>query len=291
MNVPTDSAKPVDPVPSPRIALVTGLTRRIGIAPAIVKRLLAEGYSVLASGWSPHDAEMPWGEDQQGGAALADALAANLEEPARLQWIPANLELADTPAQLVDETTNRFGAIDIVVATHARSSHTNLDGVTAEELDKCWAVNSRASLLLAQAFGQRFDPERGHGRIVYFCSGQHLGPMGSEIAYAVSKGAIQQMTESVADELGERNITVNCINPGPVDTGYATGEVHAAVARQFPTGRWGAPDDVANLVSFLVSPEGAWLTGQTLNSEGGFRRFHQFDPETRLETEPGPSGV
>jgi 3-oxoacyl-[acyl-carrier protein] reductase len=266
--------------PEPRIALVTGLSRRAGIAPAVVARLLDDGYRVLATGWAPHDAEMPWGEDADGGAKLA----ASLGDSDRLHWMAADLEDPATPAALVAATVERYGAIDAVVATHARSSHTNLDQVTVEELDKCWAINSRGSLLLAQALGQAFDPDRGHGRIVFFCSGQHLGPMGAEIAYAVSKGAIQQMTESVADELGERNITANCINPGPVDTGYATGDVHAAVARQFPSGRWGKPEDVANLVSFLVSPEGGWLTGQTLNSEGGFRRFHQFDPETRLES-------
>ena len=277
------TSTPGDPAKGPRVALVTGLTRRIGIAPAIVSRLLGDGFSVLASGWAAHDAEMPWGEDPDGGQTLVAAMAAELDDPSRLQWVEADLADAETPAHLVDATRERFGAIDAVVATHARSSHTNLDEVTAAELDRCWAINSRASLLLAQALGKAFDPTRGHGRVVLFCSGQHLGPMGSEIAYAVSKGAIQQMTESVADELGGRNITANCINPGPVDTGYATGEVHAAVARQFPTGRWGSPGDIANLVSFLLSPEGGWLTGQTLNTEGGFRRFHQFDPETRLD--------
>lgn len=262
---------------------MTGLTRRIGIAPAIVSRLLDDGFSVLASGWAAHDAEMPWGEDPEGGATLATTMAAELDDPNRLQWIAADLADPETPARLVETAKERFGVIDAVVATHARSSHSNLDAVTAAELDLCWAINSRGSLLLAQALGRAFDPTRGHGRIVFFCSGQHLGPMGAEIAYSVSKGAIQQMTASVADELGDRNITTNCINPGPVDTGYATGETHAAVARQFPSGRWGTPIDTANLVSFLLSEEGNWMTGQTLNSEGGFRRFHQFDPETRLD--------
>ena len=263
--------------------MVTGVSRRIGIAPAVVRRLLDDGLSVLATGWAPHDAEMPWGEDPEGGPALAAAIADNLDDPDRLAWVSADLTEAHASAELVEATRERFGAIDVVVAAHARSSHTNLDAVTAEELDRCWAVNARASLLLAQALARAFEPARGHGRVIYFCSGQHLGPMGAEIAYALSKGAIQQMTESVSDELAERHITVNCINPGPVDTGYATGSTHAAVAHQFPTGRWGKPEDIANLVGFLVSPEGAWITGQTLNTEGGFRRFHQFDPQTRLD--------
>lgn len=96
--------------------------------------------------------------------------------------------------------------------------------------------------------------------------------MDDEIAYAVSKGAIHQMTASVANHLADQGITVNTINPGPVDTGYATGDVHAAVTDAFPTKRWGQPSDVARLVAWLVSDEAEWITGQVINSEGGFRR-------------------
>ena len=68
-------------------------------------------------------------------------------------------------------------------------------------------------------------------------------------------------------------IVANCINPGPVDTGYADGEVHDTVAAMFPDRRWGTPDDVANLAAFLVSDEGSWIRGQVIDSEGGFDRF------------------
>ena len=94
-----------------------------------------------------------------------------------------------------------------------------------------------------------------------------------EIDYAISKGALHQMTASIDHAVSAKRIVANCINPGPVDTGYATGESRAAVAEMFPDVRWGIPDDVANLVGFLVSDEGAWIRGQVLNSEGGFNRF------------------
>ena len=139
--------------PTPRVALITGVSRRIGIAPAVVRRLLGDGFSVLATGWADHDAEMPWGEDAEGGATLAAAIAQDLDDPDRLAWVSADLAEPGAPAKLVEATRERFGAIDVVVATHARSSHSNLDAVTAEELDRCWAVNSRASLLLGQALG------------------------------------------------------------------------------------------------------------------------------------------
>ncbi len=261
-----------------RVALVTGFSRQAGIATGVVERLLSDGMQVLATGWAPHDAEMPWGVDDAGNAALASSLDPDAES---LVYVDADLESSETPAELVAATVERFGAIDAVVAAHARSSHANLADVTATELDRCWAVNTRASLLLAQQFGTAYDESRGAGRVLFFTSGQHIDAMGDEIAYAVSKGAIQQMTASVADQLADRGITVNCINPGPVDTGWATGGFHDAVAGAFPAGRWGTPADIANLVSFLASDEGGWITGQTLNTEGGFRRSQLHTPPER----------
>lgn len=253
-----------------RVALVTGLSRRIGIGYAIVTRLLDDGASILATGWSAHDAEMPWGTDpfDADGNPFADAIAAG-----RFAHVEADLADPGTPTRLVDATVERFGAVDIVVANHARSSHTALAEVTAEELDACWAINARASVLLAQALDRAHDGSRPGGRLVLFTSGQDFGPMDNEIAYAVSKGAIHQMTASLANAVADKGITVNTINPGPVDTGYATGTMHAAVAQAFPAKRWGRPDDVARLVAWLVSDEAQWINGQVLNSEGGWRRW------------------
>lgn len=250
---------------SGRVALVTGVSRRIGIGFALVRRLLADGARVFASGWAPHDAEMPWGDDPDGPASLEG-------DPARLAFQAADLEDPQAPARLVDAVVAHFGRLDVVVANHARSSTLGFDEVTARELDRCWAVNARASLLLAQRLGAVRPPGPG-GRLVLFCSAQHIGPMAGEIAYAVSKGAVHQMTASLADALADRGVTVNCVNPGPVDTGYATGRAHARVAAMFPTRHWGTPEDTARLVAWLVSDEAAWITGQVINSEGGFRRW------------------
>ena len=252
-----------------RVALVTGVSRRIGIGFALARRLLDDGATVMVSGWQPHDAEMPWGADPGGPTGVLAALGTGRP----ISQVDVDLEQPDGPDTLVAAAVERFGAIDIVVANHARSSSHDLDDVTVDELDRCWAANTRASVLLAKALSRHHDDRRPGGRLVLFTSGQHLEPMAGELAYAVSKGAIHQMTPALADQLADRGITVNCINPGPVDTGYANAVDRERVASMFPAKRWGSPDDVARLVAWLVSDEAAWVTGQVINSEGGFRRW------------------
>ncbi len=246
-----------------RVALVTGVSRSIGIGVAVAHRLHDLGAVVAATGWSAHDAEMPWGRDPVG--------------PLPFPVGQHDLSDPDVPAALIDEVVDTHGRIDIVVAVHARSSHASFAEVTAAELDRCWVVNVRSVLLLAQRLAERHEPSPAGtppiGRMLWFTSGQHLGPMDGEIAYAVSKGALHQMTSSVDHALSARRVVANCINPGPVDTGYADGETHAAVARMFPDGRWGTPSDIAGVVGFLASDDGAWIRGQVLDVEGGFDRF------------------
>ena len=167
---------------------------------------------------------------------------------------------------------DRHGALDIVVAVHARSSVQGLAEVTAVELDRCWAANVRSVVLLAQRFARRHDPARPGGRMLWFTSGQHIAPMGDEIAYAVTKGALHQMTRSIADALVDAGIVANCINPGPVDTGWARPDVHDDVAARFPAGRWTTPDEIAGVVELLVRDEASAIQGQVIDAENGFRR-------------------
>lgn len=252
-----------------RAALVTGVSRRVGIGAAITRRLLADGASVLASGWPRYDLEIGGPDTSEAGSLM---LIKELD-PAdgRLHYLAEDLADVEAPRRLVDKMVELFGAIDIVVANHARGSVEPLDRVTVAELDRCWAVNARATLLLAQAFAIAHDALKPGGRLILLTSGQHLRPMPGEIAYAVSKGAVQQMTLTLSDFMADKGITVNCINPGPVDTEYASGELHRRVERGFPAGRWGQPEDVARLVAWLASDESRWITGETINSEGGWR--------------------
>ena len=106
-----------------------------------------------------------------------------------------------------------------------------------------------------------------------FTSGQHRGPAPAEIAYAATKGALHQITATLADALADRDITVNCVNPGSTDTGWAAPEQGAFVARHMSRGRWNTPAEAADVVALLLSPQAATITGQVLDAEGGFRRF------------------
>jgi 3-oxoacyl-[acyl-carrier protein] reductase len=269
-----------DPLPlHGRVAVVTGVSRRAGIGYAIARRLAGLGASLVIHHNAPHDRDQPWGADPGGIEAVIGSVTEALAGPDAAVWQQeADLSDPDSPSRLVESAaaTSRF--LDILICNHARSGGDGpLGTLTAEMLDAHWAVNTRASILLAQAFAAQHEDSRPGGRIVFMTSGQDLGPMTGEVAYAASKGALASITRTLADQIAERGITVNTVNPGPVDTGYAAfadqPEAHEIVRRHFPSGRWGTPDDPARLIAWLVTDEAAWITGQVINSEGGFRRW------------------
>ena len=203
-------------------------------------------------------------------AGVAGALAAGGAQVHDLE-----LDLADParPAELTAAATGALAHLDILVCNHARGGGDGpLGGLDAAMLDAHWAVNTRSAILLAQAFVAQHDGRPG-GRVIFMTSGQDLGPMTSEVAYAASKGALASITRTLADFLADRAITLNTVNPGPVDTGYAPPDAHEHVRRHFPQGRWGAPDDPARLIAWLATDEAAWITGQVIVTEGGFRRW------------------
>lgn len=251
---------------SGRVVLVTGASRRIAIGAGIARRVVADGASVFLHSWSPYDRERSWGADAGGAEALTGELTSAGGDVAHLA-----LDLADpvAPGVLVDAVVARFGRLDAVVANHARSPRQSLEELTAEEIDLTYAVNTRATLLLVKEFAARFDDRPG-GRVVLFTSGQYHGAMPTELPYIASKAALHELTASLAVHLAPRGITVNCVNPGPNDTGYADERGRAEVIAKNPGGRWSTPTDTARLVSWLLSDEADWITGQTIASDGGW---------------------
>jgi 3-oxoacyl-[acyl-carrier protein] reductase len=270
-----------------RVAIVTGVSRRAGIGMAVARRLAALGAGLFVTSWTAHDREQPWGADPGGmdavlaelaaGRTATSAPAAGPPVPAgraagRVEHLEADFLDPEAPERVMAAAVEAFGHVDVLICNHARSSEGGLDRLTAAELDASFAVNTRAVLLLVQAFAAQHDGRAG-GRVVLFTSGQHLGPMPGEVAYATSKGALIAITATLADALADRAITVNTINPGPTDTDYVDQPTRERVATMFPAGRWGTPDDAARLVAWLCTDDAAWVTGQVINSEGGFRRY------------------
>lgn len=253
------------------VALVTGVSRRGGIGSAIARRLAADGFNLVVHHWVPHDERQPWGADSI--SELLVELRAELQPGRRLIDISANFELPESPKQVVDAGIAEFGFVDVLVANHGMSGNdASLLGVTAADLDKHYAVNTRSSILLAAEVVRSHD-SLFPGRIVFVTSGQDLGPMPGEIAYAASKAALSGITKTIAYEATPFMFTVNAVNPGPVDSdSYVTSEIREQCDHMFPFGRWGEPDDAARLIAWLVSKEAQWVTGQVINSEGGFTR-------------------
>ncbi|MGP2440257.1 SDR family oxidoreductase [Streptomyces sp. JW3] len=267
-----------DPLPlRGRTALVTGASRRDGIGHAVARRLAAHGASVYLHHHVPHDAAMPWGADRTEDV-LGSVRAAAGAPDAQVLDGPGDLTDPAAPGALVATAAEALGGrLDILVANHALSgSDGTLDRIDAAMLDAHWAVDTRSVLLLIQAYARRraaLPPRLPGGRVMMMTSGQDIaGGMPGEIAYALQKGALASVTRSLATTLAEHAVTVNTVNPGPVDTGYLTGEAYEAVAAMFPAGRWGRPDDPARLIGWLATDEADWITGQVIDSEGGFRR-------------------
>ncbi|MDO5077019.1 SDR family oxidoreductase [Corynebacterium sp.] len=261
-----------DPFPlRGRNILITGVSRRAGIGYATACRLAAYGANVFCHHFAPHDAEQPWGADDID--AVMHGVRSHLRDGARLADMHADLNDPAAPERLVAAATEEFGHLDALICNQALSgSDGALGELTAEDLDQHWRIDARASLLLAQAFAVQHTPGRP-ASIIFLTSGQHLGPMPGEVAYAAAKAAIAGVTLTIADQLADIGIRVNTVNPGPVDTGYLTEEMYEYVKAMFPFGRYGQPDDPARLIAWLTTEEASWITGQIINTEGGFGRW------------------
>lgn len=277
-------------------ALVTGVSRRKGIGYAIAVRLAELGADLFIHHHAAHDAGQTWGSDDldlvRAGIAAAQRPGAALGD--------LGLDLADGEAaeRLITAAQSLTGRLDILVCNHARSGGDgSIFDMTPGTLDGHWAVNTRATILLTSLFAKAFTgvehtgttqpgqrkTAAGHvdehrtGRVFWMTSGQSHGPMPGEVAYAASKAALAGLTATVASELLPHGVTLNTINPGPVNTGYLDPKTAdrpvdeiERVRAAMPFGRFGDPTDPARLIGWLATDEGRWVIGQVLTTDGGF---------------------
>ncbi|WP_046180581.1 SDR family oxidoreductase [Domibacillus tundrae] len=251
-----------------KIAIITGASRVKGIGAAICRELAETGYHIFFTYWTDYDKEMPWSIELDEPMKLKEEL---IQKGVKASCMELDLSNPDAPQQLLNEVIEQLGYPDILINNAAFSTNTDYSNLAAEELDKHYMINIRATTLLSIQFARKFDKKSG-GRIVNLTSGQFQGPMPGELAYATTKGAVDALTITLSAELAPLGITVNAVNPGPTDTGWMTETIKSDLKPLFPFGRIGEPRDVAKTIKFLVSNEADWITGQIIHSEGGFRR-------------------
>jgi len=243
------------------VALVTGVGRTVGIAAAICRTLATDGWDLALNSWAPADRAI-FGDRADDG--LPDLIADLQQRGATVHAIPADLERVEAAAGIVSEARAVLGTPRALVLSHAWDIDATILTTSVEQFDKHFAINTRASWLLVRAFATQLEGERGS--IVALTSDHTAG----NLAYGASKGALDRIVIAAAKELAHLGITSNVVNPGPIDTGWMTNDVREHLTTRQPSGRLGTPSDPADLVAFLVSDRGRWVTGQLIAADGGF---------------------
>ncbi|MFZ0218552.1 MAG: SDR family oxidoreductase [Candidatus Dormiibacterota bacterium] len=234
-------------------ALITGAGRANGIAAATARRLAADGWDLGLQHFDEDVRPLLTELDHGPGTGRIHVHDADLGDP-------------DAAAGTFAAVTAALGEVTALLLVHTHCEPRGLLATRAEHLDRHYAVNVRAALLLIQAFAEQLRAPSG--RIIALTS-DHFTP--ENLAYGTTKAALDRIVLAAARELGPRGVRANCINPGPTDTGWMTPEIYESARESTPLGRVGLPEDAARLAGFLVSDEGAWVTGQVLYSNGGFR--------------------
>ena len=243
-----------------KVAVVTGASK--GIGASIALHLAAEGASVAVNYSSSREgADRVVGEiTSKGGKAIA--VQANVSKQADIH-------------RLFDETKKAFGRVDVLVNNAGIYEFSPIEEVTVEHFHKQFDLNVLGLLLTTQEAVKHFGPDGGS--VINISSVVANAALPNAAVYSATKAAVDAVTRSLATELGPRNIRVNSINPGMVETEGATsaGIIHSDFRKQVevgtPLGRIAQPQDIAPAVVFLATPEAAFITGQTLVISGGNR--------------------
>ncbi|MGR9145539.1 3-oxoacyl-ACP reductase family protein (plasmid) [Rhizobium leguminosarum] len=239
---------------SGKTALVTGASR--GIGAAIAKRLAADGATVAITYTKGADAaaQVVKEIESAGGKAIA---------------IQADAADAKAVSAAVEQTVSTFGNLDILVNNAGTAIPKPFEEATLEEMDRVIDINLRGVFIATQAALKYL---RDGGRIISIgsCVGERMGTPGL-VAYAATKGAVKMFTQGLSREVGARGITVNNVQPGPIDTDLnpAAGDWAEPQLANTALNRYGHVDDIAAMVAFVAGPEASYITGTSLTVDGG----------------------
>jgi 3-oxoacyl-[acyl-carrier protein] reductase len=244
---------------SGKVALVTGAS--LGIGAAIARRLAAQGAAVVVN----------YARSQ----APAEALVNEIEAAGgRAVAIKADLRDAADLARLFQTAVDVFGRLDVLVNNAGVYEFSPIESVTEEHIDQQFSLNVKSLVLATREAVKRFGDNGGS--VINISSVVATGAIPNGSVYSATKAAVDAITRTLAAELGPRRILVNSVSPGPTLTeGFqtmdSTGDIAKTFAVQTPLRRLGTPDDIANVVAFLASPDAGWITGQILTASGGMR--------------------
>jgi 3-oxoacyl-[acyl-carrier protein] reductase len=243
-----------------KVALVTGASK--GIGASIANHLAAEGAAVVVNYASSKEGADHVVSEITNNGGKAIALQANVAKKAEIK-------------HLFSQTIQAFGRLDILINNAGIYEFYPMESVTEEHFHKQFDLNVLGLILTSQEAAKHFGPEGGS--IVNISSlASSLTPPNASV-YSGTKAAVDAVTKSLAKELGPRNIRVNAINPGMVETegvhaaGFAESDFRKEIEARTPLGRIGQPADIAPAAVFLASADASWITGETLVIAGGLR--------------------
>ncbi|MBA8888244.1 3-oxoacyl-[acyl-carrier protein] reductase [Dokdonella fugitiva] len=243
-----------------KVAVVTGASK--GIGAGIAKGLAAAGASVVVN----------YATSKEG----ADRVVAQIEaDGGKAIAVQGDVAKAVDVQRLFAETKRAFGAVDVLVNNAGVYQFAPLEQVTEEEFHRQFNTNVLGLLLATQEASKHFGDDGGSVINISSVASQ-LGLPGSSV-YAATKGSVDTITHVLSNELGARNIRVNAINPGGVETegthamGIIGSDLEKDMVAKTPLGRIGQPDDIASIAVFLASADSGWITGETLRASGGMR--------------------